>query len=109
MKKTGYIATVAAMLLLAALHIKTPDGGFEAYGRYELGSDEAFARTLFKQLKGDDGVSEKSILHMDLTEVEDGIPFIQAARHCTLDELAGNTRRITCEIFKRYALDGKVL
>jgi len=44
---------------------------------------------------------------MDLTEDERGIPFIQDARHCTLDELADNTRRITCEVFKRYALDGK--
>lgn len=90
-----------------SLNIKTPDGGFEAYGRYELGSDKSFARKLFKQLKGDDEVSEKSILHMDLTEDERGIPFIQDARHCTLDELADNTRRITCEVFKRYALDGK--
>ena len=99
MKKTYHIS----------LNIKTPNGGFEVYGRYELGSDKAFARTLFDQLKGNDEVYERSILHMDLTELEDGIPFIQAARHCTLDELAENTRRITCEVFKRYALDGKAL
>ncbi|MDB5127274.1 hypothetical protein [Mucilaginibacter sp.] len=89
-----------------SLNIKTPDGGFEAYGRYELGSDKAFARMLFEQLKGDEGVFERSVLHMDLTEVENGIPFVQAVRHCTLDELADNTRRITCGVFKRFALDG---
>jgi hypothetical protein len=89
-----------------SLNIKTPDGGFEAYGRYELGSDKAFARMLFEQLKGDDEVSERSVLHMDLTEVENGIPFVQIVRHCTLNELADNTRRITCEVFKRLTLDG---
>jgi hypothetical protein len=92
-----------------SLNIKTPDGGFEDYGSFELGSNKAFASALFEQLKGDNEISEKSILHMDLTEVVDDIPFIQDARHCTLDELADNTRRITCEVFKRYALDGKEL
>ncbi|HEY0176733.1 MAG TPA: hypothetical protein VGC08_10165 [Pedobacter sp.] len=41
--------------------LQTPDGGFTAYVRYDLGSDKAFARSLFEQLKGDDAVSETSI------------------------------------------------
>ncbi len=76
-----------------SLNIKTPDDGFEDYGRYELGPDKAFARALFEQLKGDDTVSERSVLYMDLMEVDNGTPLVKAARHCTLDELTDNTSR----------------
>lgn len=92
-----------------SLNIKTPQGKFEAYGKFELGDDKEFAISVFERLKGDDEVSEKSVLHMDLTEYVDGFPFVLNAKHCTLEELAANTKRISCDIFKRCALDGNDL
>ncbi|WP_143167255.1 hypothetical protein [Mucilaginibacter sp. OK098] len=89
------------------LHIKTPDG-FETYGTFYLGSNREKAKAIFSQLKGTDEVSEKSILHMDFTEMTNGIPLPIQILHCTIDDIAVNSRIITKDIFKNLALENKL-
>jgi len=95
MEKTYYID----------LHIKTPQG-FETYGNFQLGKDRNKALAIFSRLKGTGEVSKKSILHMDFTEMADGIPLPAAILHCSIDDIAVNTRIITREVFKNLALEG---
>jgi hypothetical protein len=87
-----------------SLSFRTPKG-IETYGRYELGRDKNFAIAIFDELKGEEEVSESSILHIDLTESEDGVPFVRNVKHCTLDEIAENTKLITLQLFKRDGLE----
>jgi len=86
------------------LHIKTP-AGFETYGTFYLGDDKEKASAIFGQLKGTDEVSEKSILHMDFTAMKDGIPLPIQILHCTIDDIAINSRIITRDVFKNLALE----
>ncbi|MDB5024455.1 MAG: hypothetical protein JWP78_2210 [Mucilaginibacter sp.] len=86
-----------------SLHIKTPVG-FLTYGSFELGTDRKKATTIFRELKGTDEISESSILHLDFTELEEGIPLPIQVLHCTIDEIAENVRIITREVFKELAL-----
>lgn len=86
-----------------SLHIKTPLG-FETYGTFELGNDRERATAIFSQLKGNENVTEKSILHMDFTEVQNGIPLPLKILHCTLDDITANTKIITRDIFKNKGL-----
>jgi hypothetical protein len=86
------------------LHIKTPKG-FETYGTFQLGNDREKALDIFAQLNGTDEVAEKSILHMDLTEMRGGIPLPIQIRHCTIDDIAVNSRIITRHVFKNLALE----
>ncbi|MDB4919679.1 hypothetical protein [Mucilaginibacter sp.] len=94
MKTTYYIS----------LNIKTP-GGFETYGSFCLGNEREKAAAIFNQLKGSDDFSEKSILHMDFTEMRDGIPLPVKILHCTIDDIAVNARIITRDIFKNRSLE----
>jgi hypothetical protein len=87
-----------------SLHIKTPSG-FETYGTFELGNDRERATAIFNQLKGSENVTEKSILHMDFTEVQNGIPLPLKILHCTLDDIAANTKIITKDVFKNKGLE----
>jgi hypothetical protein len=86
-----------------SLHIKTPTG-FETYGNFDLGSDKEKATAIVEQLKGTDNISENSILYMDFTEVKNDIPLPVKMLHCTLDDIAYNTRIITREVFKNLGL-----
>jgi hypothetical protein len=86
-----------------SLHIKTLSG-FETYGTFELGDDREEASMIFSQLKGNENVTEKSILHMDFTEVQNGIPLPLKILHCTLDDVAANTKIITRDVFKNKGL-----
>jgi hypothetical protein len=86
------------------LHIKTPKG-FETYGTFHLGDDRKKAEAIFCQLKGTDEVSGQSILHMDFTEKRDGIPLPVKILHCTIDDIAVNSRIITRDVFKNLALE----
>jgi hypothetical protein len=87
-----------------SLNIKTP-AGFETYGTFNLGNDREKAKAIFSQLKGNENVSEKTILHMDFTEMQNGIPFPVKILHCTLEEIAGNSRIITRDVFKNLSLE----
>ena len=86
------------------LHLQTPQG-FEIYGTFQLGKHREKALAIFSQLRGTDVVSKKSILHMDLTEMTDGVPLPIRILHCTIDDVAVNTRTITRDVFKNLALE----
>jgi hypothetical protein len=86
------------------LHLKTPKG-FETYGTFRLGNDREKAIAIFSQLEGTEDVSEKSILYMDFTEMTDGVPLPIKVLHCTIDNVAVNTRIITRDVFKNLALE----
>lgn len=87
-----------------SLHIKTASG-FKTYGNFDLGNDQEKAKLIFSQLKGNDEVSEKTILHIDFTKVQNGIPLPVKILHCTLEEIACNVKIITREIFKNLSLE----
>jgi hypothetical protein len=86
-----------------SLHIKTP-AGFKTYGSFDLGSDKQQATAIVEQFKGMDNLSEHSILYMYFTEVRNGIPFPVRILHCTLDDIAYNTRIITRNVFTNLSL-----
>ena len=86
-----------------SLHMKTP-AGFETYGNFDLGSDREQAMAIVEQFKGTDELSENSILYMDFTEVQEGVPLPVTILHCTLDDLTYNIRIITRDIFKNFSL-----
>ena len=86
-----------------SLHMKTP-AGFETYGNFDLGSDREQAMAIVEQFKGTDDLSENSILYMDFTEVQEGVPLPVKILHCTLDDLTYNIRIITRDIFKNFSL-----
>jgi len=86
-----------------SLNIKTPTG-FESYINFELGSDREKADAIVEQLKGTDDITENTVIYMDFTEVEDGIPLPVKMLHCTLDDIAYNVRIITRDIFKNLNL-----
>ena len=84
--------------------MKTPDG-FETFGCFDIGNDRQFALTLFSKLKGERKADETSILHMDLVEKFRGLPVGIQVISCTMDDLCGNVKTITRELFKRLSLD----
>ncbi|MBD1395505.1 hypothetical protein [Mucilaginibacter glaciei] len=83
--------------------MKTPSG-FETFGNFDLGSDKEKAIAIIEQFKGSDDKLESSILYMDLTEVQNGIPLPAKILHCTLDDIAYNVRIITRDVFKNLSL-----
>jgi len=74
-------------------------------GHFRVGNDAALASSIFRKMKGTDRVNEKSILYMELVETRDGLPFNLQMLGCTLEEMAGNCRLITKEIFKYHNLE----
>lgn len=86
-----------------SLYIKTPRG-FETYGNFDLGGNREQAMAIVEQLKGTEDISANSILYMDFTEVQGGIPLPVKVLHCTLDDVTYNIRIITRELFKNFSL-----
>lgn len=78
---------------------------FEKYGWFELGRDRAFASWLFSNLEGRPVRDDSGILHLDLVEKRAGLPVNLQVLDCTVEELSGNVKRITKELFKRMNLD----
>ena len=81
------------------LNLKTSQG-YECIGKFFVGDNEASANHVFKQLKGNTKVTEKSILQLDLMESKNGLPVNLKMISCTLEELAENCRIITRELFR---------
>jgi len=79
--------------------------GFEFYGSFNLGDDRAFAKRVFSQLKGTSSCKETDILHVDLMEVQQGLPVNLEMISCTAEELADNVKCITREMFKKLNLE----
>jgi hypothetical protein len=86
------------------LTIRTADG-FENYGKFFIGTDRRFAYNIFKKLKGNTEVSDKSFLHLQFIEVQNGLPVNIQLLSCSLEELAENCRIITKETFKFLNLE----
>lgn len=81
------------------LHINTIDG-VQCYGKFMLGKDEKFASNVFKKLKGNKRVNDKTVLHLDLVETRNELPINIRMISCSLEELAENCKIITREVFK---------
>ncbi|MNL30042.1 hypothetical protein D3C87_1517560 [compost metagenome] len=91
-----------------SLNMKTLKG-LETYGSFYLGSDQKFAKTIFDMLQGEREIKENSVISMDLTKRQDGIPYPLSILHCNWAHLAYNTQIITKEIFKELNLEQKRL
>jgi hypothetical protein len=79
--------------------IKTVDG-FENFGKFNLGNNKKAAAEVFRQLKGDPTVDEKTVLTIDLVETVNELPVNLNILGCTLEELAYNCKVIAKETFK---------
>lgn len=88
-----------------SLNMKTCRG-METYGCFQIGSDKQFAEGLFKSLEGSNEVSMESIIMIDLIAREKGVPYPIALKHCTIEELAGNVKLITKQLFRQVNLEG---
>jgi hypothetical protein len=86
------------------LNMKTADN-FENYGRFFIGNDPDFAYNLFAGLKGSEVIGEEDVLHIDLVELQDGLPVNISVINCTLEELTENCRTISKEMFKHLNLE----
>lgn len=81
------------------LNLRTSQG-YECFGKFFIGDNEASAEEIFKKLKGRDTVNDKSILQLDLMESKNGLPVNVQMISCSLEELAENCRTITRELFR---------
>ena len=86
-----------------SLSIRTPEG-FESFGKFNLGNKRKAAVDVFRLLKGNPAVDEKTVLTIDLVETVNRLPLNLNILGCTLEELAYNCRVITKETFKLYNL-----
>lgn len=89
-----------------SLNMKTVKG-LETYASFYLGSNQKFAKTIFDMMKGDREIKENSVISMDLTKRQDGIPYPLSILHCNWEHLAYNTQIITKEVFKELNLEQK--
>lgn len=80
------------------LNTKTA-GGVERIGKFYVGNDSRTADKIFKALKGTE-INDKAVLSLELMETVNGLPVNMKMLGCTLEELAGNCRIITKEVFK---------
>lgn len=83
--------------------IRTTEG-FEPLCDFYLGNDSVMALSVFSQLEGNDEVSDKDILQVDLVESHDGLPFDVKIKHCTLSQMGRSCCLIAREIFKHRNL-----
>ena len=90
-----------------SLNLRTPNG-LEPYGRFDLGRNKDFAANVFDALMGIDEPARQLVLHIELIESEQGVPFVLNVKYCTLDEVAENTRRITVELFRDRGLEAAI-
>jgi hypothetical protein len=81
------------------LSIKTGDG-FESFGKFNLGNKRKAAADIFRQLKGDSRVDEKTMLTIDFVETVKGLPVNLQILGCTLEDVAHNCKILAKETFK---------
>ncbi len=87
-----------------SLNMRTASG-METVGCFYLGNDRAFAENTFGLLQGSEQVSEQTLLCMELTNLIGEVPLPLTIRHCTLEQLACNTRILARELFKQRSLE----
>jgi len=80
---------------------------YESFAKFFLGKNKKSAEGIFQKLKGSTDVSEKSMLQLQLTEIDDGLPLNIHLLSCTLEELGENCKIITKELFKQLNLEVK--
>ena len=83
------------------LNLKTFKG-HESFTRFFIGDQVEFANEIFDKLKGLSGVTDNSILQMDLVEMRDSLPINMKVIGCTLGEMAENFKIVTREVFKFF-------
>jgi len=81
------------------LSIKTGDG-FESFGKFNLGDKRKAAIEVFRQLKGDSKLDEKTMLTIDFVETINGLPVNLQILGCSLEDLTHNCKIIVKETFK---------
>ena len=81
------------------LNTKTA-GGVEIIGKFFIGNNPRTADKIFRSLKGNDEMSDKTVLSLELMETVNGLPVNIKMISCTLEELSENCRIITKEVFK---------
>lgn len=87
-----------------SLNMKTIKG-LETYASFYLGNDEPFAKRVFELMQGDREIKENSVISMDLTKRQNGVPYPVSILHCNWGNLAYNTKIITKEVFKELNLE----
>ncbi|ACU05096.1 MULTISPECIES: hypothetical protein [Pedobacter] len=87
-----------------SLNMKTLKG-LETYASFYLGVDQQFAERIFGLMRGEREIMENSVISMDLTKRQDGIPYPISILHCNWEHLAYNTKIITKEVFKELNLE----
>jgi hypothetical protein len=85
------------------ISIKTLEG-IESFAQFFIGNDRQRGYAIFSKLKGSDETDEGKLLFMEFMETVNGLPANLKIIHCNLDQLAGNCRIITKEIFKQVIL-----
>jgi len=91
-----------------SLNMKTAKG-LITYASFYLGSDQRFAKRLFDLMQGEKEIKENSVISMDLTRRQEGIPYPISILHCNWEHLAHNTKIITKEVFKELNLENNKL
>ena len=79
--------------------LRTRDG-LDAFGRFNIGTDEVSAFQLFDSLLGNNDVGEKDVLLIELFEWQNGLPSNIRIKSCTLEEIGYNSKLITREVFR---------
>jgi len=87
-----------------SLNMKTCRG-IETYGCFTVGVDGKFAQELFGLLDGTEDVSPEAVMTVDLVKRQEGILYPLALKHCSLEQLGENIKRITKELFKHWNLE----
>ncbi len=88
------------------LNLRTANG-YQQFARYYIGNNPEAANILFRQLKGNEDVSEDMVLQLDFIETVNDLPVNLQVLGCTLSELSENCAIITREVFKAMNMDGR--
>jgi len=79
--------------------------GFEPLCDFYIGKDRNTALQIFNQLESAEELDASAILQLDFVEIMNGLPVCQDIKHCSLQQLAGNCKMITKEVFKHRNLE----
>lgn len=85
------------------LNVKTY-AGYETYGKFFIGNDRESALAIWKMLKGNPVVNERTVLSIEFMETVKNVPVNIYMLGCTLEQLTENTKIITKETFKLFSL-----
>lgn len=78
--------------------------GLESFAKFFVGNDREKARDVFRKLRGSRDVSERDVMYMSFMETKNELPLNVDIISCTLDEIGENSKIISKELFKMYAL-----